>query len=87
MYKSCQVLQDLQSCFSSADGVHISVLLYSVIGALCLGKRWMVQIRSWFSDVSFPFGMLGLCFMDDHRRVIRSISLATLTKICVAAGP
>lgn len=47
----------------------------------------MVQIRSWFSGVSFPFVMLGLCFMDDHRKVIRSISLAMLTKIYVATGP
>lgn len=46
----------------------------------------MGRIRSPFSAVSFPFGKLGLCFMDDHRRVIGSISLAMLTKIYVATG-
>ena len=72
---------------SGADGVPISVLLYSVIGALYVfGRRWMGQIRSGFSAVSFPFGKLGLCFIDDHRRVIGSVSLAMLTKTHVATG-
>lgn len=46
----------------------------------------MGQIRCWCSAVSFPFGKLGLCFVDDQIRVIGSTSLAMLTKIYVGTG-
>lgn len=46
----------------------------------------MGQIRSRFSADSLLLGYLGLCFIDDHRRVIGSASLAMLTKIYVATG-
>lgn len=40
--------------------------------------------RPGFSLVSFLFGKVCLCFKDGHRKVIGQVSLAVLTKICVA---
>lgn len=46
----------------------------------------MGQIGSRFLAVSFLLGYVGLCFIDGHRRVAGSASLAMLMKIYVATG-
>lgn len=87
MYKSCQVPQDTQRCLSGAEGVPISVLLCLITGALCgFERRCMGQIGSRFLAISFLLGYLGLCFIDDHRSVVGTASLARLRKIYVATG-
>lgn len=52
----------------------------------CVFVKRLMGERTGLSPVSFLFGKVCLCFKDGHRKVIVPVSLAVLTKICVATS-